>query len=145
MKIRFIISSSSQCSAQGQVRSRPGSMNFFQSVKILSMTSFGREVRPQVPCRRFAARKAWALLILQPFIVTSHTSQLILQHFRRFTYVTAHSPTFILLHLRNSSFSNPSSASPTLLALHLRHLASRPCGVYSLLFRVVSEMAPTLS
>ena len=58
-----------------------------------------------------------------------------------FTYVTAHSPTFPLLHVRHSSFSNPSIASrtsqfflqpfccftyitvlsPTLLLLHLRH------------------------
>ena len=30
---------------------------FFQNVKILSMTSFGREVKPWVPCRRFTARK----------------------------------------------------------------------------------------
>ena len=30
---------------------------FFQSVKILSMTSFGREVKPWIPCRRFTARK----------------------------------------------------------------------------------------
>ena len=30
---------------------------FFQSVKILSMTSFGREVKPLVPCRSFTARK----------------------------------------------------------------------------------------
>ena len=29
----------------------------FQSVKILSTTSFGREVTPRVPCRRFTARK----------------------------------------------------------------------------------------
>ena len=29
-----------------RVRSRPGSMDFFQSVKILSMTSFGSEVKP---------------------------------------------------------------------------------------------------
>ena len=28
----------------------------FQSVKILSMTSFGREVKPWVACRRFTAR-----------------------------------------------------------------------------------------
>ena len=34
-----------------------GSMDFFQSVKILSMTSFGREVKPWVACRRFTARK----------------------------------------------------------------------------------------
>ena len=56
--------------------------------------------------------------------VTSPTSQLILQPFRRFTYVTAHYPTLPFLHLRHSSFSNPSFASPTSQALH--HLASRP-------------------
>ena len=39
--------------------------------------------------------------------LTSPTSQLILQHFRRFTYVTAHSPTLPLLHLRHRSFSKP--------------------------------------
>ena len=52
---------------------------------------------------------------------------LILQTFRHFTYFTAHSPTISLLHLRHSSFSNPSFAFPTSQALHLRHLASRPC------------------
>ena len=50
--------------------------------------------------------------------VTSPTSQLILQPFRRFTYVTDHSPTMPLIHLRHSSFSNPSFASPTSKALH---------------------------
>ena len=30
---------------------------FFHSVKILSMTSSGREVKPLVPCRRFTASK----------------------------------------------------------------------------------------
>ena len=59
--------------------------------------------------------------------VTSPTPQLILQAFRRFTYITAHSQTFPLLHLRHSSFPNLSFASPTSQALHLRHLASRPC------------------
>ena len=39
--------------------------------------------------------------------VTSPTSQLILQPFHRFTYITAHSPTLLLLHLHHSSFSNP--------------------------------------
>ena len=58
--------------------------------------------------------------------VTSPTSQLIFQPFRRFTYVTGHSPTLLLLHLRHSSFSNPYFAFPTSQALHLRHLASRP-------------------
>ena len=79
-------------------------------------------------------------LILQPFrpftYVTTHSPT-----FRRFTYVTAHSPILPLLHLRHSSFSNPSFASPmsqlilqpfrrftyvtthspTLPLLHLRH------------------------
>ena len=52
------------------------------------------------------------------------TSQVILQPFRCFTYITAHpptllshllrpSPSFPLLHLRHSSFSNPSLALPT--------------------------------
>ena len=59
--------------------------------------------------------------------VTSPTSQLILQPFRRFIYATAHSPTLPLLHLRHSSFSNPSFACPTSLALHLIHMANRPC------------------
>ena len=57
--------------------------------------------------------------------VTSPTSQLILQPFPCFTYVTAHSPTLPLLHLRHSSFSNPSFASPTSQDFHLCHLASR--------------------
>ena len=59
--------------------------------------------------------------------VTSPTSQLILQSFRRFTYVTTHSPTLPLLHIRHSAFSNPSFASPTPQALHLIHLASSQC------------------
>ena len=69
------------------------------------------------------------------------TSQLILQPFCCFTYVTAYSPTLPSLYLRHSSFSNPSVAlptsqiilqpfccftyitvhSPTLLSLLLRH------------------------
>ena len=57
--------------------------------------------------------------------VTSPTSQLNLQPFRRFTYITAHSPTLLLLHLRHSSFSNPYFPSPTSQTLHLIHLASR--------------------
>ena len=59
--------------------------------------------------------------------VTSPTSQLILKSFRRFSYVITYSPTLPLLHLRHSSFSNPSFASPTSQALHLIHLACRPC------------------
>ena len=51
--------------------------------------------------------------------VTPPTSQLILQPFRRFTYVTARSTTIPVPHirhrhhLRHSSFSNPSAASYT--------------------------------
>ena len=46
--------------------------------------------------------------------IASPTSQLILilQAFRHFTYVTAHSPTLPSLYLRHNSFSNPSVASP---------------------------------
>ena len=40
-------------------------------------------------------------------------SQLILQPFPRFTYVTVHSPTLPSLYLCHSSFSNPTVASPT--------------------------------
>ena len=40
-------------------------------------------------------------------------AQLILQAFRRFTYVTAHFPTLPSLYLRHTSFSNPSVASRT--------------------------------
>ena len=41
------------------------------------------------------------------------TLKLILEPFRCFTYVTAHSSTLPSLHLRRSSFSNPSFAFPT--------------------------------
>ena len=41
------------------------------------------------------------------------TSQLILQPFRHFTYVTTHSPALPSLYLHHSSFFNPSDASPT--------------------------------
>ena len=50
--------------------------------------------------------------------VSSPTSQLILQPFRRFTFVTAHSTTLPSLYLRHSSFSNPSVASPTSHFIH---------------------------
>ena len=66
----------------------------------------------------------WARSPTFPF--TSPTSQLILQPFRRFTYVTAYSPTLPLLHLCHSSFSVSSFFSPTSQALHLIHLANRP-------------------
>ena len=53
--------------------------------------------------------------------VASPTSQLILQPFRRFIYITAHSPNLPLLHLSHRSFSNSSFVSPESQALHLRH------------------------
>ena len=37
--------------------------------------------------------------------VASYTSQLIIQPFRRFTYVTACSPTLLLLHIRHMHFT----------------------------------------
>ena len=45
--------------------------------------------------------------------LTLPMSQLILQPFRCFTYVTAHSPTLPSLYLHHNSFSNPFVASPT--------------------------------
>ena len=56
------------------------------------------------------------------FSVTSPTSQLVLQPFRRFTYVAAHSPTLPSLYLRRSSFSNLSVTSPKsqLILQHFR-------------------------
>ena len=58
--------------------------------------------------------------------VTGEWAELILEPFRHFTYVTAHSPTLPSLYLHHSSFSNPSFAFPSLQALHLRHLVNRP-------------------
>ena len=62
------------------------------------------------------------------------TSQLFLQSFRRFTYVTAHSPTPPSLHLLHSSFSNPSIALPT------SHLILQPFRC----FTYVTAHSPTL-
>ena len=59
-------------------------------------------------------------LILQPFrcfsyvIGTSPTSELILQPFRRFTYVTAHSTALPLLYVRHRHFTYIRAHSPTL-------------------------------
>ena len=56
-------------------------------------------------------------LILQPFrhftYVTSHSSTFSSLHLRHFTYVTAHSLILLSLYLRRSSFANSSVASPT--------------------------------
>ena len=55
-----------------------------------------------------------ALLYLRPTFTSLHLRhKLILQPFRRFTYVTAHSPTLSLLHLRHNSLYNLSITSPT--------------------------------
>ena len=58
-------------------------------------------------------RAAHELCSFSNLFVTSPTSKLILQPFRRFTYVTAHSPILPFLHVRHSSFSNLSVPSPT--------------------------------
>ena len=53
-------------------------------------------------------------LILQPFRYFTYVTVLPpTQPFRPFTYVTTHSPTLPSLYLRHSSFSNLSVASPT--------------------------------
>ena len=68
-------------------------------------------------------------LILQPSIALT-MSQLILQHFHRFTYVTAHSPTLPSLYLRKElilqafshfTYVTAHSDSPSSPSLHLRH------------------------
>ena len=56
----------------------------------------------------------------KPYIA-SPTSQLLLQPFRRLTYVTAHSTALPLLHLRHRHFTYATAQSPTLPPLHLRH------------------------
>ena len=95
----------------------------------------------------FASPTSQALHLIHPaskqssfsnFSVTSPTPQLILQPFRRFTYVTAHSPTLPLLHLCHSSFSNTSFASPTSQALHLIHPAIKQSS-----FSKLSVTSPT--
>ena len=63
--------------------------------------------------------RLWAELIFQSFRYFI-TSQLILQPFRHFIYITAHSPSLLLLHLRHSSFSNPSFAFPIPNSVELR-------------------------
>ena len=72
----------------------------------------------------------------------------IFQPLRRFTYVTAHYPTLPLLHLRYSSFFNPSFASPMSQALHLIHLVSCPWAELILQpfhhFTYVTTHSPTL-
>ena len=65
---------------------------------------------------------------------------LIIQVFRHFTYVTAHASSFPSLHLRHSSFSNPSVASPT------SHLILQPffCFSYVTGFSLTSPAEPPM-
>ena len=53
------------------------------------------------------------LQLFRPFTYITAHSELILQPFHHFTYVTTHSPNLPSLYLRHSSFSNPSIASLT--------------------------------
>ena len=70
--------------------------------------------------------------------ITSPTLQLILQPFCCFTYITAHSPTIPLLHLRHRSFSNPSFASPASQALHLISPGELPMLSSSIYLHIIS-------
>ena len=65
----------------------------------------------------------WIKIIKNKFSIPA---EFILQPFRHFTYVTAHSETLPSLYLRQSSFSKPSFAFRTSQALHLRHSTSFP-------------------
>ena len=78
--------------------------------------------------RRWSDARGWRMRLcpLSNPSVASPTSQIILQSFRRFTYVTAHFPTLPSLRLCQAH-SPALVASPTTQALHIRHLASRPC------------------
>ena len=96
----------------------------FSYVTSSSLNSHGEPPVVSSSCQK--AGNTWILDSMYNPSVTLPTSQLILQPFRCFTYITAHSPTLPLRHLRRSSFSIPSFASPTSQALHLIHLASRP-------------------
>ena len=88
------------------------------------------------PMHRIGLLYIWFFLNMFSFsglkILSAHSPTFLSLHlcynsFHRFTYITAHSPTLLLLHLHHRSFPNPYFASPTSQALHLIHLASRPC------------------
>ena len=91
-------------------------------------TCLWAELQPWCLCLQWKTCP-WAEHSFSKLSHTSPTSQLIFQLFRRFICVTTHSPTLPLLHLRHSSFSNPSFAFPTSQALHLIHLANSPWSV----------------
>ena len=60
------------------------------------------------PTSQFISNSCFASPTSQDFHL-----QLIFQAFRRFSYVTTHSPTLPSLYLRHNSFSNSSVTSPT--------------------------------
>ena len=107
----------------------------------MSLSFIQREQRSNTGVVRTPENGYWVSCATSSFSnlsITSPTSQLILQPFRRFTYITAQSPTLLLLHLHHSSFSNPSFVSSLSQALHLIHLASRTCplNLYSCSFAI---------
>ena len=98
----------------------------------LSLARFHMTLHPKFLARILQGNTSGLLDNDQSSLHLRHSSfsnpsvaELILQPFRHFTYVTAHSPTLSSLYLRHSSFSNPSFAYPTSQALHLIHVASR--------------------
>ena len=95
--------------------------------------------------RMSSAMTNYELCSFSKLSVASPMSQLIIQPFPRFTYITAHSPTLPLLHLRHSSFSNPSFASPT-SQVHLIHMTSAHSPTFpSLHLRLNSFYNPSLA
>ena len=67
---------------------------------------------------RLARWRRWSASFYNPYIA-SPTSQLFLQSFRRFTYVTAHYTVLPLLHLRHRHFTYVTAHSSTLPPLYL--------------------------
>ena len=106
----------------------PTSQHILQSFRRFTYVTAHSPTLPLLHLRHSSfSNPSFALLCpFSKLSVPSPTSQLILESFRRFTYITAHSPTLLLLHLSHSSFSNPSFASLTSQVLHFIHLASRP-------------------
>ena len=102
----------------------------FKSVQMLKR-EWGAESNGKLPHLSIPSKTtAWVSESAVEDLPLSRTAalvlELILQPCPRFTYVTAHSPTLPLLHLRHTSFFNPSFASLMSQDFHLRHLASRP-------------------
>ena len=91
----------------------------FYSSYVASPTSQALHLRHLAsrPCKERHSPTLWSFHLghssFSNASVASHTPQLILQRFRRFTYVIALSPTLPSLHLRQSSFYNSSISSPT--------------------------------